>query len=378
MAAPFEFLRNDVLNANDFLTNRSANPPFGRNSDGKAKRPPFRYNNFGWTLGGPIYLPKKVFGPFGFEKSKEKLFFFFSQEFRRDRRFSPSSIVSVPDANLRSGIFPIPICINRPALGEASCTGQFILPANTPIPANLLSPAAQVYVNGVYNKLPLPNSQTVANPFGLSASIPNVADFRQEIVKINYAISPSGGRPTIDISMTTIPTIDGNSLFSSGSGLPGVATTQTNSPGQTHTFQTTYAFSPNLFVEGRYAYGYGAILSQNVGTLALANTTVPVTLPFANTRDRIPTITNNGFANLSGFGPYDNFSYKHNFNGTLTGVFGAHTIKAGAVYSIYRKNENALAGSNEGLFSAFRLPSRQARRSRRISRRRTARFCRTR
>ena len=168
--------------------------------------------------------------------------------------------------------------------------------------------------------LPLPNSQTVANPFGLSASIPNVADFRQEIVKINYAISPRWSS-YYRYRHDSIPTIDGNSLFSSGSGLPGVATTQTNSPGQTHTFQTTYAFSPNLFVEGRYAYGYGAILSQNVGTLALANTTVPVTLPFANTRDRIPTITNNGFANLSGFGPYDNFSYKHNLNGTLTWSF---------------------------------------------------------
>jgi hypothetical protein len=348
----FEFLRNDALNANDFLTNRSANPPFGRNSEGKAKRPPFRYNNFGWTLGGPVYLPKKVFGPFGFEKSREKLFFFFSQEFRRDRRFSPSNIVSVPDANLRRGIFPIPVCINRPALGEASCAGQFILPANTPIPANLLSPAAQAYVNGIYNNLPAPNSQTVANPFGLSASIPNVADFRQEIVKIDYAISPMWST-YYRYQHDSIPTIDGNSLFSSGSGLPGVATTKTNSPGQTHTFQTTYTFSPNLIVEGRYAYGYGAILSQNVGALALANTTVPITLPFTNTRDRISTITNNGFANLSGFGPYDNFSYKHNINGTLTGVFGAHTIKAGAVYSIYRKNENALAGNNEGIFSAF-------------------------
>src|SRR5262249_44367107 len=90
----FEFLRNEVLNANDFLTNSATVPQFGRDSDGKAKRPPFRYNNFGWTLGGPIYLPKKVFGPLGYEQSKEKLFFFFSQEFRRDRRFSAASAVS--------------------------------------------------------------------------------------------------------------------------------------------------------------------------------------------------------------------------------------------------------------------------------------------
>src|SRR5262245_32723743 len=348
----FEFLRNEVLNANDFITNSATTPQFGRDSDGKARRPPFRYNNFGWTLGGPIYLPKKVFGPLGYEQSREKLFFFFAQEFRRDRRFSPAATTSVPDANLQNGVFPIPVCINRPALGETSCTGQFILPANTPIPANLLSPTAQGYIKGVYNKLPLPNNQTVANPFGLTTSIGGIADFRQEVLKIDYAISQRWSS-YYRYQHDSIPTIDGNALFSSGSGLPGVSTTQTNSPGRTHTFQTTYTFSPQLIFEGRYAYGYGAILSKNVGTLALANTNVPVTLPFANTRDRVPTLTGNGFTGLTSFGPYDNFSYKHNFNGSLTALFGNHTIKAGAVYSIYRKNENALAGVNEGSFSVF-------------------------
>jgi carboxypeptidase family protein len=348
----FEFLRNEVLNANDFLTNGATAPPFGRDENGKAKRVPFRYNNFGFTLGGPVYLPKKLFGPLGSEHVKDKLHFFFSEEVRLDRRFSPSTTVSVPDDNLRKGIFPFPVCINRPALGETSCTGQFILPANTPIPANRLSPAAQAYVNGIYNKLPLPNSTTVANPFGLNTAIPNVADFRQEILRIDYAHSAKLSA-FYKFENDHIPTTDANSLFANGTNLPGVATTETNSPGKAHTFQTTYVVSPKVIIEGRYAYGYGAILSRNVGTLALANTTVPITLPFANTRDRVPSISNNGFNNLTSFGPYDNFSYKHNFNGGLTWIFGNHTTKFGAVYSIYRKNENALAGNNEGLFSAF-------------------------
>lgn len=348
----FEFWRNEKLNANNYLINASTNPTYGRDEDGKAKRPPFRYNNFGWTLGGPIYLPKKVFGPLGFDESKKKLFFFFAQELRRDRRATSAQTVSVPDANLRKGVFPFPVCINRPALGEAACTGQFILPANTPIPANLLSSTALGYLNGIYNNLPLPNSQTVANPFGLTVAIPNKADFRQEIFKVDF-IASERWSSYYRYQQDAIPTLDGNALFSSGSFLPGVATTSTNSPGKTHTFQTTYTASSNILIEGRYAYGYGAILSQNVGTLALSNTNVPVTLPFANTRDRVPTVTGNGFTGLTGFGPYDNFSYKHNFTGTMTALLGNHTLKAGAVYSIYRKNENALAGNNEGLFSAF-------------------------
>ena len=61
-------------------------------------------------------------------------------------------------------------------------------------------------------------------------------------------------------------------------------------------------------------------------------------------------------AGSQGFGPYDNFSWKQNLNTALTWVNGSHTMKFGAIYSIYRKNENALAGNNEGIFSGFNTP----------------------
>src|SRR5689334_5721196 len=82
----FEFLRNDKLNANDFLSNSLASPPFGREANGKAKRAPFRYNNFGGTIGGPVYTPH--FGEGGKLWSKPpRTYFFFSEELRRDRRY---------------------------------------------------------------------------------------------------------------------------------------------------------------------------------------------------------------------------------------------------------------------------------------------------
>jgi hypothetical protein len=343
----YEFLRNEIFNANNFLINASASPALGRDENFKAKRTPFRYNDFGWLLGGPVPFADKVFG----ERGKE-IFFFFSQEFRRDRRASAPVTTSVPDESLRKGIFPIPVCINRPALGETSCTGSYILPAGTPIPTSLLNPVAQGYLTGIYNKLPLPNNPTVSNPFALITPLRNVSNFRQEVIKIDHAFS-SKGSAYYRYQHDDIPTIDANALFSNGSGLPGVSTTQTNSPGKTHTAQVTYTVSQRMILEGRYTYGYGAILSKNVGTLALANTQVPVTLPFENTRDRVPTLTGNGFTGLTSFGPYDNFSYKHNFAGSWTGIFGSHTVKAGGMFSLYRKNENALAGYNESRFYAF-------------------------
>src|SRR5258708_38808632 len=74
----FEFVRNEKLNANDFLSNTATNPALGREANGKAKRTPFRYNNYGVTIGGPVYVP--FFGEGGRMGGRlDKTFFFFSE-----------------------------------------------------------------------------------------------------------------------------------------------------------------------------------------------------------------------------------------------------------------------------------------------------------
>ncbi|HVH71945.1 MAG TPA: TonB-dependent receptor, partial [Candidatus Dormibacteraeota bacterium] len=75
----YEFLRNKVLNANDFFANR-----------GGTKRPPFTQNQFGANVGGPAF--------------KDKLFFFSSYEGFRQRK---GSILTtwVPTAAERTGDF---------------------------------------------------------------------------------------------------------------------------------------------------------------------------------------------------------------------------------------------------------------------------------
>jgi hypothetical protein len=347
----FEFVRNERLNANDFITNSLANPPFGRDSDGKAKRGPFRYNNFGGTVGGPIYIPNFGIGNGSMLTKLEKTFFFFSEEQRRDIRY-PTLVSSVPDTNLQRGIFPIPVCINRNDVPGSTCTGANILPAGTPLPAAQFNVAALSYINQIYSKLPQPNAPN----FVLNSAAVNKSDFRQEILKIDHTFSDKWSA-FYRYENDKIPTLDVNSLFSSGGGLPGVSTTETDSPGKTHTFQTTYTISPTAILEARYAHAYGAILSKNVGLLALTNSSNPVTLPFVNTRDRITSVSGNGFGGLTSFGPYDNFSNKNLFAGNLTLIHGRHTIKTGGAYSKYRKNENALigdaTGGNQGIFTTF-------------------------
>jgi hypothetical protein len=344
----YEFVRNEKFNANTYFNNQRA--PLGRDENGKAIRPPFRYNNYGWNLGGPIYFLN--FGEGGdVFKRYERTFFFFSQEFRKDRR-STTFTPTVPDADLRKGIFPIDVCINRNNITTENCNAgnPGRLAAGTPLPASFFNPTAVAYLNNIYNQLPLPNNPSVR--YQLVSSLPGIADFRQEIFKLDHSFTKNWSS-FYRYQRDTIPTIDANGLFASGSGLPGVATQSTDSPGRAHTFQTTYVISPNLIAEGRYSYSYGAILSNVIGSFARDNAAIPVTLPFAVTRDKSPTISANGFSALQAFGNYDNFSDKHNYSTSLTWINGNHTMKFGGGYSLYRKNENAVGGSNEGLFNTF-------------------------
>ena len=346
----FEFVRNEVFNANTFFSNR--NRPLGLDENGKARRSPFRYNNYGLTVGGPIYFLR--FGEAdpgdSFFAKIPKTFFFFSEEQRRDIRYVTLNS-TVPDAGLRDGVFPIDVCLS----GTITSTSQprpssLVLPAGTPFSTLApINPVSAAYL-GIYRQVPLPNSPS--NRFGLSFPTRNTFKFQQEIIKIDTAIT-NELTAYYRFQRDKIPTVEANALFSGGSSLPGVSTTETDSPGRTHTFQANYVATPNLIFEGRFTHAYGAILSHNVGLMSTAVTDVPVTLAYPNQRDRIPTLTGTGFNGFTSFGPYDNFSTKSDISGNITYIFGGHTTKFGGSFSKYRKNENALAGNNEGFFSGF-------------------------
>lgn len=82
----YEFLRNDKLSANTFFLNRQGVPRQAR-----------RYNRFGGTVGGPVWIPKLY-------KGKDKTFFFTSYE--RIRPITPSlETLTVPTEDFRRGDF---------------------------------------------------------------------------------------------------------------------------------------------------------------------------------------------------------------------------------------------------------------------------------
>src|SRR5262249_8511197 len=109
----YEFVRNDVLSGNDFFLNRTnlvTNPSRDKDKDGKADRDALRYNRYGATIGGPITLPKKIFGPAGYN-GRDKSFFFFAYERIKDV-FPEPRLDTVPTQAERNGDFSALLVIN--------------------------------------------------------------------------------------------------------------------------------------------------------------------------------------------------------------------------------------------------------------------------
>jgi Carboxypeptidase regulatory-like domain len=127
----FEFFRNDALNANNLFLNRAGQP-----------KPQLEYNNFGGNFSGPIV--------------KNRVFFFWSEEWRRERRGQVLS-AHVPTAAEKAGDFSGPLTGNVPHIPgschdvanpnapPATITVCTPFPGNK-IPTNLLSPAGLAFV----------------------------------------------------------------------------------------------------------------------------------------------------------------------------------------------------------------------------------------
>ncbi len=132
----FHFLRNDRLDAKNYAFT-SARPP----------KDPFKWNQFGFTLGGPISIPKILNG-------KDRLFFMVNYEWFRQRR-QVQSVYSLPSAAMQTGDFSsLPDGIFDP-LSRTDVNGTLVataFPGNA-IPTNRINATSQKLLEF----LPVPN-----------------------------------------------------------------------------------------------------------------------------------------------------------------------------------------------------------------------------
>ncbi len=320
----YEFVRNDFFNANGVINN-ARGLPLG----------PLRYNDFGWTLGGPVILPG-IYNP---ERGNRKTFFFFSEEFRRQNVASTVTAL-VPTAQEKQGLFTRTVCV-APNTYSSSCPS-----GSTGTTVASINPIAQEYINAIWNNIPDPADPATHQLFVQRQSQFNA---RQELARVDHVFGPRWS-VFVRFLNDSIPTKEPGGLFT-GAALPGVSNTSTNSPGRSWVAKSVNTLTPTFLMEAGYAYSYGAIISSPDGTVSSSRSTITAPLPFAVTLGRIPATTfTNGASAVTGFGPYDDFNRNHNVFANLSKQFTRHVVKFGFTYNHYQKTENA-AGNNTGTFN---------------------------
>jgi hypothetical protein len=286
----YEYIRNDAIQAYPFRAlSTYANAPI---------KTPLRYNDFGYTIGGPIWIPGV------FNKNRDKLFFFAGQEWKRLRQSSIAT-ATVPTAGaLAAAIATGPTTPNGIALSKTILT----------VPGTAASGNFQ-YLN--------------SNPLNYS----------QWLIKVDYNLNEKNQISGHFVHDSTANYGNPTNFVVYDRTLPGL----TSSMQWTHTFNSksvntaTGSFSGNIINEGgniRANPQFGkSILKSDYGiTYATLFNASPL----------IPQVSITGYGNPS-VTPrqFDNYQRIFALKDDFSLVLGNHSLRAGAYFWRARKNQTA-------------------------------------
>ncbi len=321
----YEFLRNDFFNANDFFSNSAGIP-----------RAIERYNNYGFTLGGPLFVPKL------YKRQVSKTFFFWSEEWRKTSIPGTFNGPAPTPAEL-SGVVPGQVT------GAPGCV-SFNAGANTStINPACFSKNSQVYLNNVYSKF-LPNSG--ANYISNYSSKQN---FRQDIVRLDQNFSDKL-HFFARFMQDDVPQTSPDGQWASTSTFPGVSAATLDAPGKNAVGNLTWTISPKIVNEAEFAYSWGGINIDNAGITSDPSFYNALTNNFAyvDPYGRVPSVAING---LTGVGisayPYFERNLDRNFFDNLSVTQGNHTFRFGFSAQWMQKTENGPVGPPSFSFNSF-------------------------
>jgi len=227
----FEFVRNDAMDANDWFANRAILGP-----GVTAPKTPLKRNDFGFTIGGPVFIPHH------YNADKNKTFFFWSEEWRKNRQ---GTVINqpVPTVRMRQGDFSE--CDSASHNFNPVVASNCVVPINPATNAPFQNDIVPINANGgaLLNELiPLPNSGV--DQYTAAHSLPT--NFRDDIIRIDQNI---GSKNTVffryiqdSFDQTYVPTLWSNASFDT-------VNTQWTSPSKSAVVHLTSTLKPNLMNE---------------------------------------------------------------------------------------------------------------------------------
>ncbi len=314
------FFRNQLLNANGYFPNKAG-----------LARTPFRYNDFGYTIGGPLYIPRLL------ESTKKNTFFFVSGEFLRSAQAATSSTSNVPTQAERQGIFSTAVCISYNAAGKCTATSKTV---------TNISPAARAFLNDVIDKIPLPNNPD--NAQSLLSSFNGILNESQTLARVDHAF---GEKLQVFVRFMNDPysQIAPEGIGGNTQSIPGLATTTAESGAQDILGHVTIVPSPSWVIEGGVSHLRSYDNTHIIGLLSPANApdfVASLKLPYPVLDSKIPTVTIDGFK-LNSPGPLDRinpilqeFVNVTHVMGRNNVLFGINAEKLSSAYDNFNDGNN--------------------------------------
>jgi carboxypeptidase family protein/TonB-dependent receptor-like protein len=359
----YAFRRHDGMNANTWINNRDSTPT------NRINKPRLDQRDIGYTIGGPVYIPKL------FNRNKDKLFFFFSQE--HQKRLTPPAgptRVTVPTALERMGDFsqsidrsgnPFPYIRNTFSDGGGLPCTPGDTTANPPVARDTRGcfqdggvlgkiPARYLYQPGmaILKMYPLPNA--TGSGFNYITEESTSDPQRQDLYRGDWNIS-SNWRATGKYLYYKRSPIQPYGSFVLGTNMPDFATSFPNNRyGVTGT--VTGSLNPTTVLEVTFGQSHNSIdilpNNPNFNRASLGLSNIPLLFPDAVQIDSPPQFIfnggriNNGPNIGSNNAPFYNFNTTRDWAASLSKIRGAHNLKVGWFWQNSFKPQSSFANNN--------------------------------